>query len=1032
MPKFTDEQLQAINTSGHNIIVSAGAGSGKTEVLSERVIAILKKGIKINELLILTFTNAAAKEMQDRIRKKITQNPLLKDNLDYLESSYITTFDSFTLSLVKKYHYLINVSPNLSILDESIATILKGDIIDNIFTEFYDKEDSLFQHFIQDFCVKNDTLLKSYIQDIIKGLELKSDIDTYLENYETYYYSETKIYEYINEYLNLLHVKINDIETNLMCIDSTTYPEFYEAFEKSLEKLIKTQTYEEILESINSDLPRRPRNSEDIKVVVDNIKSIRDDLKNNYLRFTDTKEIKETILLTRDYVKIIIKIVQKYFEELNNYKKEHDLYEFQDIAKMAINILKDNHEIKEEIKNYYKEIMIDEYQDTSDLQEEFVSLIENDNVYMVGDVKQSIYRFRNANPLIFKDKYNRYKEGNGGIKIDLLKNFRSRFEVLEGINLIFNLIMDDSLGGANYKETHQMNFGNEDYIEYKTNENYNLEVLEYDNTLEGAKEAELEAFIIAKDIKQKLENNYQVFDKKIGTLRKATYADFCIIQDRNSDFPLYKKIFGYLGIPLGVIADNYLTSETEINILNNILGLILKINNKLFDQEFKYFWVSLARSFLFEYPDNIILNTLKNNNFVESTIYQKCLKISEELNNLSNREILELIIQEFNFYENLIKIGDVEESMVRIANLLEISANLSNMGYTIIDFKEYLTKMLEGKTVAKYSINEANSDSVKIMNIHKSKGLEYPVCYFSGYKKAFNDADIKDRFVYDNKYGIITPYFKEGIGSTILKDLFKQKYYLDDVSEKIRLFYVALTRAREKIIIVCPTGKPQEFSPKVVDFNIRLKYRSFLNIIDSIRSNIAPYVKTVDLRQIDFTKDYLYGTKKKEEALNESKEIINYHEVAVNLKPIINAHASKSVDELIDVKTTDTLDLGTKIHKCFEQTDFRNILDTNPYKDKITKFVQRLNIDADTKIYKEHEFVFEDNNTIYHGIIDLVLISNDIKIIDYKLKNIADEKYQNQLNIYYNYLKKIYKDKEIKMYLYSILNDELREVQVLA
>jgi len=168
MPKWTDEQLSAINTTGSNIIVSAGAGSGKTAVLTERVITKLQTGIKINELLILTFTNAAAAEMKDRIRRKINEHPELSDNLDYLDSAYITTFDSFTLSLVKKYNYILNVSPSLSIVDSGLISILKEEILDDIFDELYLENNSLFLNFINDFAIKNDTSLKSSIMKIIK------------------------------------------------------------------------------------------------------------------------------------------------------------------------------------------------------------------------------------------------------------------------------------------------------------------------------------------------------------------------------------------------------------------------------------------------------------------------------------------------------------------------------------------------------------------------------------------------------------------------------------------------------------------------------------------------------------------------------------------------------------------------------------------------------------------------------------------------------------------------------------------------
>ena len=265
MPKFTTEQLEAIEKSGQNIIVSAGAGSGKTEVLSERVLDKLKKGIKVNELLILTFTNAAAAEMKDRIRKKIIENPSIKDNLDYLESAYITTFDSFTLSLVKKYHYLLNVSPNLSIIDESIISILKEQYLDEVFLEFYEEDSILFQKLINDLTNKNDNELKNGILKIIKSLEKISDLDSYLNNYLDNFYNAEKIEEYINSYVQLIQEEINGITDNLMYLESSSYPDFYNALVASLEKLLKSKTYDEILRASFFTPIKRPKGSEEIK-----------------------------------------------------------------------------------------------------------------------------------------------------------------------------------------------------------------------------------------------------------------------------------------------------------------------------------------------------------------------------------------------------------------------------------------------------------------------------------------------------------------------------------------------------------------------------------------------------------------------------------------------------------------------------------------------------------------------------------------------------------------------------------------------
>lgn len=1029
MPNWTKEQNLAIKESGKNIIVSAGAGSGKTAVLSERVIEKLKSGIKINELLILTFTNAAAGEMKERIRKKINECESIKDNLDYLESSYITTFDSYTLSLVKKYNYLLNVSSNLSIVDDGIIMLKKSNILDGVFMEMYEENNQAFKKFISSFEVKDDKKIKKVILDYIKSIDLKIDRDEYLNSYIDIYYNHQRIEEYIKEYEELLQSIVNEIEENLILISNTDYYDYYSELEKALNKLITSKTYEEIKNNWNIKLPRRPRDSEDIKVYKETIDKLLKKL-NGYLVYANIEEIYNTFDITKDYVVSIIEIIKRFYKYLDDYKFKNDLYEFNDISKMAIKLLKEHEDIRLELKNYYNEIEVDEYQDTNNVQEEFIKLIANNNVYMVGDIKQSIYGFRNANPSIFKEKYDNYALDNGGIKIDLLKNFRSRSEVLDGINKIFSLVMDNYLGGADYKNDHQMNYGNMMYEEKNDKQNYNLEILNYDNEAKKYQNEEIESFIIGKDILNKINNNYMVIDSDTKKLRLARYEDFCIIMDRGTSFKTYKKIFEYLGIPLCVYEDRTLTNEDDILVISNLIGLIYKIYNKEFDDEFKYDFVSVARSFLFSYNDNQIFEIIMNNKYYETDVYKLCLDIASKVDKLNIYELLKLIINKFDYYNNIIKIGNVEDVIIRIDNLLNISNNLSNIGYTLEDFKEYLEEMIASDSEIKYSVNNNSNNSVKIMNIHKSKGLEFPVCYFSGLYKTFNVEDAKKSFAYSNKYGIITPYFKDGLGNTIISSLFKKDYIINNISESIRLFYVALTRAKEKIILVTSLDKETNVVHNLVNDNIREKYNSFLSIINSIKNCLNDYIKDVNIDEYNITKDYLFNKEKINAYDNNFDQKIKYKDINIPNNTIEEEHASKTIINLLTEEEIAKMEYGSIIHKVFEETDFLNIEDDNPYKEKIVNFVNRLSITKTTKIYKECEFIYDQDDISYHGIIDLILIDdNKVKIVDYKLKDIDDNEYKKQLKVYYNYLKTIF-NKDISVYLYSILNNELKEVEI--
>ena len=683
--------------------------------------------------------------------------------------------------------------------------------------------------------------------------------------------------------------------------------------------------------------------------------------------------------------------------------------------------------------------MVDEYQDTNDIQETFISMIEDNNVYMVGDVKQSIYRFRNANPYIFKNKYDKYSLNDGGIKIDLVKNFRSRSEVLKGINDIFNLIMDNTIGGAEYHESHQMVYGNETYSkEGNTNQDNNLEILEYAYDKEqNISKDEIEIFAIANDIKNKINNKYQIFDKDEKVLKDITYNDFVILIDRSTAFDKYKKIFEYLGIPLTLYKDETISNSNDIYILKNIIDFIVKINLSEYDTTFKYDFTSIARSYLYNYNDNQIFDYFVNNNFKESEIYKDFKEISNNITHQSITEILENIISKTNMYEKIITVGSIDDSIQRISKLIDIADNLSSLGYNIYTFREYLNKLIEEEYDIKNPIETNDSNSVKIMTIHKSKGLEYHICYYAGLYKGFNLKDLNERFMIDNKYGIVSSYFNEGIHETITKYLVKYNYIEEEISEKIRLFYVALTRAKEKMIIITPSNETEECSVDsngTINISIRRKYRSFSDIISSIKPIISTYFKELNIDDLNITKDYLYN-KKESKLLNTGEEPIIVEEISIdNKEETTNKHFSKTNNKLIDKKTYNNIQLGLDIHEILELIDFKNpnldLVENSFIKDKISKLLQNdilKNLD-DTTIYKEHEFIYELDNNKYHGIIDLIVEhENYIDIIDYKLNNIKDDKYIEQLNGYKNYISSI-TNKNINIYLYSIIDETLEKL----
>lgn len=1035
MPSWTKEQLEAINEEEKNIIVSAGAGSGKTAVLSERVIRKLNN-TDINKLLILTFTKEAANEMKERIRKKIKKNPDLKKQLDIIDSAYITTFDSYSLSLVKKYYYLLNISPNISIIDASIINIKKNEYIEEIFDKLYEEKNTKFEKLIKDFCTKDDKEIKNYVIDLNNKLDLKLNKEKYINNYIKDYFNEEIINNNIEKYINLIKDKIKETNNLLYDIQILVEGKFYEKLVDILNPLLNSNTYEEIRNNSNLKLPTLPRGSEEeLKEKKEELKSLIDNIK-ELTEIESTEILKENILKTKEYIEIILEIIKELDKKIYNFKEQSEMYEFNDIAKMAIRVLEENENIRLELKNYYNEIMVDEYQDTNDIQEKFISLIENNNVYMVGDIKQSIYRFRNANPNIFRNKYNNYEKLNGGIKIDLLKNFRSRYEVLDDINLIFNLVMNDKIGGAEYRETHQMIFGNNTYIEEgKIDEPHNFEILNYKYEDKTYTKEEIEIFTIATDIKNKIENHYKVFDKDNLIVRDIEYKDFCIIMDRNTEFPKYKKIFEYMQIPLTLYQDEVLTLENDILVLKNIMNFVVKINKKEYDTEFKYCLTSIARSYLFRLSDQEIFDIFKEKKFYETEIFKISKEISDNIENLTNEEFINEIVNKFNIIENTIKTGNIEASMVRIEYLLNLSKNLTELGYTPYELTDYIKEMVEGKNEIKYSLNTSAGNNVKIMNIHKSKGLEFHICYYSGLHKAFNISDLKQLFTIDNELGIIAPYVDEKPKETIYKYLLKDKYMKEEIAEKIRLFYVAMTRCKEKMILVTSlTDKEKDRVHDLVEDSIRLKYKSFLDILNSIKENIKEYIVDIDLDKQNLTKDYNEIKENNYESLlHKNNNKIEKRKISINSNIEEEKHFSKTTNKLITKEEYKNMEFGDYMHYLLELIDFKNpdLKDIdNFYKEKINNFLNQelLKNIKEANIYKEYEFIEINNNETYHGIIDLMLeYSDHVDIIDYKLKNIEDDAYQEQLNGYKKYIENKL-NKKVDIYLYSIMDNIIKKM----
>ncbi len=1029
MPRFTKEQQEAIDKEGTNILVSAGAGSGKTAVLSQRVLRKVKEGVSVDDLLVLTFTNAAAAEMKERIRDLIKEEGNLEDQVLKVDSAYITTFDAFTLSLVKKYHYLKDLPKNINICDASILSLKKEEILEGILEDLYKEKSDIFVRFIKTFFVKDDRALFDFLLSLQKSLDLIYERDKFLEGYEENYFGINKLKELESEYFDFIKKIHNDIK---MFYDDVLRADEEYAFKISINSLIESTTYENIKKYLCVELPRLPRGaSEELKYAKENLKEAIKTLE-KYTVYDSLEDYVNEYLSTKDFVMCLLDTAKKFDDEVKKMKLDENIFDFLDIEKFAIDILRENDEVREFYKDKFNEILIDEYQDTSDIQEYFTNLISKNNVYMVGDIKQSIYRFRNANPDIFKDKFLSYGELVGGVRIDLNKNFRSREEVLTDINLMFDYIMDVPIGGANYRDEHRLVFGNTSYNEdFANGQNNNFEVLNYnlEKEYEFPKE-DVEIFKIAEDIKGKVESGYIVFDKEAKCNRPATYSDFAILLDRGTSFFHYKKIFEFLNVPLSILKDESIKSAELIKIIKNIFLLISKISKKEYDKEFKYVYVSVSRSFLINNNDDIIYETVVNNKFYETSLFKICQDISDDITTKTIYEIIVDVIDKFNVYEKIISIKNVDSNNVILEYLVNVAKGVSNL-YNVDEFINYFDNIINGKLDLKYEYKKEDEDGVSLMTIHKSKGLEFPICYFAGLDKPFNIRELSDRFLFSNKYGIILPVRSEYLKNTFVKDLYVNSYILDEISEKLRLLYVALTRAKEKMIFVMSIKNEKDYGlvSGVVNNNDRMKYRSFASVLESINKVILPYSSNIDLENLYITNDYKFSVKKDISAnINLQNEKINVKEDKTLFETTLKKSFSKSTTKLIDKKSKKYIEEGLYFHSILENLDFKNPNFDNikdNYRNIISKFLRLDILKSYKKVYKEYEFIYFKDNNEMHGIIDLLLEKDDkFVIIDYKLRNTNDKEYIKQLNGYKEYIEKI-TNLPCEIYLYSLIEGKL-------
>ena len=1011
--KFSPKQEEAINAVGKNYLISAGAGSGKTAVLSERIYRISKENRRIDNFLVLTFTNFAAGEMKDRVRKLLLDDPDTTYLASEVDNSHIETFDSFSLYLAKKYYYKLNISKDISIVDNSILSIKRRIYLDEVFDDLYINEDKKFLKLIDTYAIKNDNGLKDFVISLLESSDKKADNIAYLNSLRNDFFNE----EFID---NAIQIHFNEIRENLLYLykqaEQLMNAEDATNICAHIDNLLSIDNYDKLYEVLSEPTLSKFPTKKGGKNIDDDFRKKIADYYNKKVKatsdndFGNSEQIKAQYLSIKPYVQKVIDIALEVERKLTEFKKLRNAYSFGDISRFVLKLIEID-EIREEIKSNFDYIMIDEYQDTNDIQDKVISSISKNNIYMVGDVKQSIYRFRGADCHIFQKKFLDYQKGIGGEEKELNTSYRSREEVVNFINELFEQLMNKEINAIDYKNGHIFEYGQKDYKLKESKSSYSPEVYEYE--YEKSDECvEKEIDIIIKDIKNKKKNGYQVFDKDTKGNRDCDYKDFAIIIDRGTTFDKYRKRFAEANIPLKVQAKDTLFKSDVIYTFKNLVKMLYYSLNNEYEGGYRHSYMSVARSFLLEYKDDKLYEIFKNKSYLNESFAQKIELIKESLRYSSIKNIFIRLIEEFDIYDSISKITQYYGNTHKLESLINIASMMDSLNYNLEEVVKYFDDLAELDLDIAYSDSDKLENSVTLINIHQSKGLEYPIIYFPGLNKKFSRMDLNTAYIFSDTFGAIMPSAEDDHPSLIIR-LIKNDLIKADFEEKIRLLYVALTRAKEKIILI--NGK----KPDEIKFYKPVNASSMSELL-ALTDVLNKYKTEYSLDNIDI----------EEQVVDKVVEKIKIKKIEVPSKKVIHLRASKEVDEEVEQSV---LDFGSELHAYLEKMDLDNRSLEFIKNRQMRKYVYNVmnsslfNNVKNSQVRHEYRFYDEDNGI--QGYIDALIIKeNEIDIVDFKLKNIDEIEYDKQLRVYKSYISKI-TDLPIRMYLLAALTGEVREVK---
>lgn len=928
---WTTEQQQVIDLRNRNILVSAAAGSGKTAVLVERIVKIItdkNHPVDIDHLLIVTFTNAAAAEMRERIGNAIEKaldeqpgNEHLLRQLTLIHNAQITTIDSFCLYVVRNHFHEIDLEPNFRIGDEGELKLLREDVLGRVLEQNYEEPSEAFSDFVEGYASgRTDAALNEMILQLYEFSRSYPWPEKWLDSFVGIYRIENREELDRAEWLAPLTENIcfvlKDCEQLLKQALAITQqddgPDMYEkAVQSDLEKyegLSRLTSFCELsgaLSDIKYDRLASSRGFEGDPDKLELVKSLREQAKDVVKKlckqyfFCSPEMMIEQLERTEPMLEEVVRLTKQFADEFAAAKRRKNLVDFHDVEHFALQILVDEETEKakktaEEFRDTFEEIMIDEYQDSNEVQETLLRSISREergenNIFMVGDVKQSIYRFRLARPELFMKKYDSYSlEESTTQRIDLHKNFRSREEVLTCTNDIFYKIMARSLGnveydaeaalypGASYPAIEmKKTAGKEETAEEQTKQSiadFTPEILLADSNDELLEDTEfsdkktLEAKIVAEEIRH-LMKTQPVTDKATGELRAARYSDIVILLRSLSGWAdSLVEVLNGNGIPAHTVSSTGYFSTVEVQTVLSMLRLLDNPRQDipmaavlrspmagLTDEElavlrledgsvpFHEAVLELAEGLYEEDGQKEISDSEadseadqkqgrnadgKKEDDIETTAHRKLLKFYKKYRQLRQlvpdtpiHELIEIILRETGYGHYVAAMPAGSRRTANLNMLLEKAAAYEKTSYKgLFHFVRYIDEL------QKYDVDfgEAdmvgeNEDVVRIMSIHKSKGLEFPIVIVSGMGKNFNKQDTRSKMVLHPELGIGLDYMdgKKRIKSpTIAKKAIAKQIELENLGEELRVLYVALTRAKEKLIL---TGTLKD-APEKLEF----------------------------------------------------------------------------------------------------------------------------------------------------------------------------------------------------------------------